>query len=112
MKKKFLDGVFLVLVFSASVFLLFLLKIEFIFLLFILVYVGAIAVVFFFVVMMLDIKKINFEKDFLVYLPMGSFLGIIFFMEVFLTFLFFLFFNSWYYFTCCHGGGHCVDSQF
>jgi NADH-quinone oxidoreductase subunit J len=77
---------FLVLVFLASAFLLFLLEIEFISLLFILVYVGAIAVLFLFVVMMLDIKITKSEKDFLVYLPMGSFLGIIFFMEVFLTF--------------------------
>lgn len=76
---------FLVLVFLTSAFLLFLLEIEFISLLFVLVYVGAIAVLFLFVVMMLDIKITKSEKDFLVYLPMGSFLGVIFFLEVFLT---------------------------
>lgn len=76
---------FLVLVFLISAFLLFLLEIEFISLLFVLVYVGAIAVLFLFVVMMLDIKITKYEKDFLVYLPMGSFLGVIFFLEVFLT---------------------------
>lgn len=77
---------FLVLVFLTSAFLLFLLEIEFISLLFILVYVGAIAVLFLFVVMMLDIKITKYEKDFLIYLPMGLFLGIVFFLEIFLTF--------------------------
>lgn len=77
---------FLVLVFLISAFLLFLLEIEFVSLLFVLVYVGAIAVLFLFVVMMLEIKIANYEKEFLIYLPMGSFLGIIFFLEVFLTF--------------------------
>jgi NADH-quinone oxidoreductase subunit J len=76
---------FLVLVFLTSAFLLFLLEIEFISLLFILVYVGAIAVLFLFVVMMIDIKITKYEKDLLVYLPMGSFLGVIFFLEIFLT---------------------------
>ena len=77
---------FLVLVFLISAFLLFLLEIEFISLLLILVYVGAIAVLFLFVVMMLDIKITKSEQDFLVYLPMGALLGVIFFLEVFLTF--------------------------
>jgi len=76
---------FLVLVFFTSAFLLFLLEIEFISLLFVLVYVGAIAVLFLFVVMMLDIKITKYEKDLLFYLPIGSFLGIIFFLEVFLS---------------------------
>lgn len=76
---------FLVLVFFTSAFLLFLLEVEFISLLFVLVYVGAIAVLFLFVVMMLDIKITKYEKDLLFYLPIGGFLGIIFFLEVFLS---------------------------
>jgi len=76
---------FLVLVFFTSAFLLFLLEVEFISLLFVLVYVGAIAVLFLFVVMMLDIKITKHEKDLLFYLPIGSFLGIIFLLEVFLS---------------------------
>jgi len=75
---------FLALVFFTSAFLLFLLEVEFISLLFVLVYVGAIAVLFLFVVMMLDIKITKYEKDLLFYLPIGSFLGIIFLLEVFL----------------------------
>jgi NADH-quinone oxidoreductase subunit J len=77
---------FLVLVFLISAFLLFLLEIEFISLLFIMVYVGAIAVLFLFVVMMLDIKINNSEKDFQVYLPIGLVLGLAFFLEIYLIY--------------------------
>jgi len=76
---------FLVLVFFTSAFLLFLLEVEFVSLLFVLVYVGAIAVLFLFVVMMLDIKITKYEKDLLFYIPIGGFLGVIFFLEVFLS---------------------------
>lgn len=76
---------FLILVFLTSAIFLFLLEVEFISLLFVLVYVGAIAVLFLFVVMMLDIKVTRAENDFFVYVPMGIFLGLIFFLEVFMT---------------------------
>jgi NADH:ubiquinone oxidoreductase subunit 6 (subunit J) len=70
---------------ATSAFLLFLLEVEFVSLLFVLVYVGAIAVLFLFVVMMLDIKITKYEKDLLFYIPIGGFLGVIFFLEVFLS---------------------------
>nr|YP_009579086.1 NADH dehydrogenase subunit 6 [Vischeria stellata]QBK36839.1 NADH dehydrogenase subunit 6 [Vischeria stellata] len=76
---------FLVLVFLTSALILFLIEIEFISLLFILVYVGAIAVLFLFVVMMLDIKISMFDKDYMIYLPLGLFLGFIFFFEIYLS---------------------------
>jgi NADH-quinone oxidoreductase subunit J len=76
---------FLILVFLTSAIFLFLLEVEFISLLFVLVYVGAIAVLFLFVVMMLDIKVTRAENDFFIYIPMGIFLGLIFFLEVFMT---------------------------
>jgi NADH:ubiquinone oxidoreductase subunit 6 (subunit J) len=41
--------------------------------------VGAIAVLFLFVVMMLDVKTVYSTKDFLKYFPFGSFIGTIFF---------------------------------
>lgn len=75
---------FLVLSFISASSLLFLLEIEFIALIFIIIYVGAIAVLFLFVVMMLDIKTINFTKDSLKYFPIGSFLGVIFIVEMLL----------------------------
>ena len=49
---------------------------------FIIIYVGAIAVLFLFVVMMLDIKTVHLAKDSLKYFPFGSFLGIVFLIEI------------------------------
>ena len=54
---------FLVLSFISSASLLFLLECEFVALLFIMIYVGAIAVLFLFVVMMLDVKTLTVKKD-------------------------------------------------
>ena len=73
---------FLVLSFVTSACLLFLLECEFISLLFIIIYVGAIAVLFLFVVMMLDVKIVESPKDLFKYLPIGSIVGIIFFLEI------------------------------
>ena len=51
---------------------------------FIIIYVGAIAVLFLFVVMMLDIKVLNYSKDTLKYFPFGSFVGFILLIEILL----------------------------
>ena len=74
----------LVLVFFNISGLLIILGVEFLALLFLIVYVGAIAVLFLFVVMMLDVKTINMSKDFLKYFPFGSFIGIVFLIETLL----------------------------
>lgn len=76
---------FLILVFLISAIFLFLCEVEFVSLLFVLVYVGAIAVLFLFVVMMLEIKVTKSENDLFVIAPLGIFLGLIFFFEVFLS---------------------------
>lgn len=72
----------------SSVFLL-LLGCEFLALIFLIVYVGAIAILFLFVVMLLDLKFKNFynKKNY-------SFVSLIFVSNVFLLFLLFLCFNS------------------
>jgi len=75
---------FLILTFISAAGLLFLLEIEFISLIFIVVYVGAIAVLFLFVVMMLDIKITDLNRNFLKYFPIGSFLGLAFLIEILL----------------------------
>ena len=62
---------FLVLSFLASAFLLFMLECEFLALIFIVVYVGAIAVLFLFAVMMLDAKLQNLTRNVFRYLPVG-----------------------------------------
>lgn len=76
---------FLVLSFIMATGLLFLLESEFISLIFIVIYVGAIAVLFLFVIMMLNIKVINSTKDLLKYFPIGNFLGFVFFIEILLV---------------------------
>ena len=73
---------FLVLSFVSSSSILFLLECEYISLIFIIIYVGAIAVLFLFVVMMLDIKTVYLAKDSLKYFPFGSFLGLVFLIEI------------------------------
>jgi len=73
---------FLVLSFVSSANILFLLECEYISLIFIIIYVGAIAVLFLFVVMMLDIKTMYLAKDSLKYFPFGSFLGFVFLLEI------------------------------
>lgn len=73
---------FLVCVFLESALLLFLLELEFLPIIFIVIYIGAIAILFLFVVMMIDIKLVNLPSSYLNYFSIGSFLGIIFLIEV------------------------------
>lgn len=73
---------FLVVSFISASGLLFLLECEFISLLFIVIYVGAIAVLFLFVIMMLDVKAIQLRKNYFNYFPFASILGLILFIEL------------------------------
>jgi NADH-quinone oxidoreductase subunit J len=76
---------FLILTFISVAGLLLLLEVEFISLIFIVVYVGAIAVLFLFVVMMLDIKISESKRNLFQYFPIGSALGIAFLIEIFIV---------------------------
>lgn len=75
---------FLILVFLNSSGLLILLGLDFFAMIFIVVYVGAIAVLFLFVVMMLNIKIAEINEKKLRYLPIGGVLGLLFLFEIFL----------------------------
>jgi NADH:ubiquinone oxidoreductase subunit 6 (subunit J) len=75
---------FLILAFCNSAGLLLLLEIEFLAMIFIVVYVGAIAVLFLFVVMMLNIKISEVQDEIYQYLPVGGLIGFIFLSEIFL----------------------------
>ena len=74
---------FLVLVFCNAAGLLLLLETEFLAMLFLVVYVGAIAVLFLFVVMMLNVKISEVEDEILQYLPVGGTIGLIFLFLIF-----------------------------
>ena len=78
---------FLILSFVNTSGLFILLGAEFLAMILIVVYVGAVAVLFLFVVMMLDINFIKFREGFLQYLPFGLLLGFVLLIELLMIFL-------------------------
>ena len=74
---------FLILVFFNAAGLLILIGLEFFAMVFLVVYIGAIAVLFLFVVMMLNIKLAEINEKKYRYLPIGGLLGILFLFEIF-----------------------------
>jgi NADH-quinone oxidoreductase subunit J len=77
---------FLILAFFNSAGLFILLGAEFLAMILVVVYVGAVAVLFLFVVMMLDINFSELREGFLQYLPIGALVGIILTAELILIF--------------------------
>lgn len=73
---------FLVSCFIFSSFLLFLLECEFLAFLFIVVYVGAIAILFLFAIMMLESKLNNLSKNTIKYFPIGILFSIILLLPI------------------------------
>ena len=78
---------FLILSFVNAAGLFVLLGAEFLAMILLIVYVGAVAVLFLFVVMMLDINFIKLREGFLQYLPFGALLGIVLLVELGILFL-------------------------
>src|SRR6201996_5456515 len=76
---------FLNLAFFNSAGLFVLLGAEFIAMILVVVYVGAVAVLFLFVVMMLDVDFAELREGFLQYLPIGAVVGCIFLAELLLV---------------------------
>ncbi len=73
---------FLILAFFNSAGLFVLMGAEFLAMILVVVYVGAVAVLFLFVVMMLDINFVELRQGFLQYLPIGALIGIILVAEL------------------------------
>lgn len=73
---------FLILAFFNAAGLFVLMGAEFLAMILVIVYVGAIAVLFLFVVMMLDINFVEMRQGFLQYLPIGALIGIILLAEL------------------------------
>ena len=73
---------FLVLAFFNAAGLFLLLGAEFLAMLLVIVYVGAVAVLFLFVVMMLDINATELKEGFLQYLPTGGAIGLLLLVEL------------------------------
>src|SRR6184192_3010702 len=77
---------FLILAFFNAAGLFVLLGAEFLAMILVIVYVGAVAVLFLFVVMMLDIDFMELRRGFLAYLPIGLAIGLILLVELALVF--------------------------
>lgn len=73
---------FLILAFFNAAGLFVLLGAEFLAMTLVVVYVGAVAVLFMFVVMMLDINFVEMRQGFLQYLPMGAVIGLVLLVEL------------------------------
>lgn len=73
---------FLILTFFSAAGLFILMGAEFLALLLVMVYVGAVAVLFLFVVMMLDVDFVELKQGFLSYAPMGGIIAGILFIEM------------------------------
>jgi NADH-quinone oxidoreductase subunit J len=73
---------FLILAFFNAAGLFVLLGAEFLAMILVVVYVGAVAVLFLFVVMMLDINFVELRRGVLQYLPIGATVGLILFVEL------------------------------
>jgi len=89
------------------VFLLINLEAEYLALIFVAVYLGAVSVLFLFIVMMLNIKGIHFNKEIIYSLPIGFLLGLIFAFFIIFSFIdlidnnniieyFIPFYENWY----------------
>src|SRR6266508_3116765 len=76
---------YLILAFVSAAGLFVLMGAEFLAMILVVVYVGAVAVLFLFVVMMLDVDFAELRQGFLNYLPVGIVIGIIFLVEMLLV---------------------------
>ena len=76
---------FLILAFFNSAGLFVLMGAEFLAMILVVVYVGAVAVLFLFVVMMLDINFVQMREGFMQYLPLGAMVGLILLVELVLV---------------------------
>src|SRR5499426_2839395 len=76
---------YLILAFVNAAGLFVLMGAEFLAMILIVVYVGAVAVLFLFVVMMLDVDFAELRQGFLNYLPVGMLVGIVFLVELLLV---------------------------
>ena len=74
---------FLILAFFNASALFVLIGAEFIAMILVVVYVGAVAVLFLFVVMMLDINFVELRQGFMHYLPIGGLIGVVLVVELF-----------------------------
>lgn len=77
----------LILIFIGITIILLFLNVDFIAMLFLIIYIGAVAVLFLFVIMMLNLKVVNIKKHYPYYVILGIFISLIFFFELLIILL-------------------------
>jgi NADH-quinone oxidoreductase subunit J len=87
----------LILAFLSSAGLFVLMGAEFVAMLLIIVYVGAVAVLFLFVVMMLDVDFAELKAEMVKYMPIGLLVGVVLLMQ------FFMVLGVWHFSDAAHG---------
>ena len=90
---------FLILAFFNAAGLFVMLGAEFLAMMLVVVYVGAVAVLFLFVVMMLDINFVRLREGFMRYLPVGAAIGLVLLAELILVG------TAWHFAAGAHGAG-------
>lgn len=83
-KNSITSVLYLICVYVLSALILLLLGAEFLSVLIVIIYIGAISILFLFVIMMLNLRIVEVYNSLVSYFPIGSFLGIFFFFEFFL----------------------------
>ena len=96
---------FLILAFVNAAGLFMLTGAEFLAMILIVVYVGAVAVLFLFVVMMLDVDFVELREGFLQYLPIGALVGLIVLAELLMVL------GAWAFAPGAISGGAAADSR-
>ena len=96
----------LILAFLSSAGLFVLLGAEFVAMLLIIVYVGAVAVLFLFVVMMLDVDFAELKAEMAKYMPLALLIGVVLLMQLGLVFGNWAFSDGAEGARCCDPGGH------
>lgn len=97
---------FLILSFFTSAGVFVMLGAEFIAMIMVIVYVGAVAVLFLFVVMMLDISFADLRKGAVKYIPLGLLIGVVILAE------FYLAYQTWSMDLMVSGADHAVNAAY
>ncbi len=82
-KNSITSVLYLICVYILSALILLLLGAEFLSVIIVIIYIGAISILFLFVIMMLNLRIVEVYNSLVSYFPIGSFLGIFFFIEFF-----------------------------
>lgn len=82
-KNSITSVLYLICVYVLCALVLLLLGAEFLSIILIIIYIGAISILFLFVIMMLNLRIVEVYNSLVYYFPIGCFLGIFFFLEFF-----------------------------